>query len=656
MTSHYASELDQLPKTYEAALKADVAQLKEAVTSFSRSSVIAVGSGGSFTVASLLCSLHEAYTGRVSRASTPLEIICNPGLAATSPVILISAEGKNPDITSALQRVRLHSARQIHVLTNRKESNLMQLASSSSGVATHLYPLDQKDGYLATNSLLFDSILVARAYEELDRRTNTFAENLTEMLSRHESKEEWNENLERFAEKSCAAQNLIVIYSPQLKPIAIDLESKLSESALLHSQVIDLRSFAHGRHLWIAQRPKECAIIAIIEPTLRPLWDQMKLALPDTVPTMELLLRSSQPVDLIVGLVAQMDFVGYLGKSQNKDPGRPEVPEFGRTLYYTKVESLISDPQPVSDSTCLIKAEVLGAAWPSRPSMNQLLQTSILFQQQFHEHKFRAVVFDYDGTLCASQSRDAPPSAAITAHLVRLLTSGVVVGIASGRGGSIRDSMRSVLPEEFWHRVVLGLYNGGEISLLSDEKNLLDRQDISELLNHVIRIANRLKENGAPIKHLKATHPHQVSIRLVEGASADEMWVVTTDALRNAGLTSTSVVKSKHSVDILSPGVSKSHLVGFIADEFRINPYELLSIGDQGAWPGNDHALLEHKYSLSVDIPSRRLDRGWKLAPIQFRDVDATLWYMNRFVCNTDCAFLLDLSAGEVGVEVINER
>jgi fructoselysine-6-P-deglycase FrlB-like protein len=79
----------------------------------SEASIIAVGSGGSFTVASLLCNLHEYYTGRVSRAVTPLELICNPTLAATSPIFITSAEGKNPDILEALQRARQHSSRTV---------------------------------------------------------------------------------------------------------------------------------------------------------------------------------------------------------------------------------------------------------------------------------------------------------------------------------------------------------------------------------------------------------------------------------------------------------------------------------------------------------------------------------------------------------------
>jgi fructoselysine-6-P-deglycase FrlB-like protein len=103
--NHYDGELAQLGDSYAAACAADIEALKLAIASTAEASMIGVGSGGSFTVASLLCSLHEAYTGRVSRPSTPLEIICSPALAASSPVFLVSAEGKNPDIVEALERV-----------------------------------------------------------------------------------------------------------------------------------------------------------------------------------------------------------------------------------------------------------------------------------------------------------------------------------------------------------------------------------------------------------------------------------------------------------------------------------------------------------------------------------------------------------------------
>lgn len=106
------------------------------------------------------------------------------------------------------------------------------------------------------------------------------------------------------------------------------------------------------------------------------------------------------------------------------------------------------------------------------------------------------------------------------------------------------------------------------------------------------------------------------------------MWLVIVDALRQAGVETSNVVRSRHSVDILASGVSKSKLITHIVQTHKIDPYDVLTMGDQGAWPGNDSSLLDHKFSLSVATPSRKIDRGWKFAPTYKRDVDATLWYL----------------------------
>jgi len=124
------------------------------------------------------------------------------------------------------------------------------------------------------------------------------------------------------------------------------------------------------------------------------------------------------------------------------------------------------------------------------------------------------------------------------------------------------------------------------------------------------------------------------------------MWFVIVDAFKQAGLETGTIVRSKHSIDVLSRGVSKSHLVAQIVRDEQIDPYEVVTMGDLGAWPGNDASLLQHKFSLSVDLPSRRLDRGWKLAPRHRRDVDATLWYLERLKLEKDDKFSFGLAGG----------
>tara|TARA_R110001599_G_scaffold64023_3_gene179207 strand:- start:865509 stop:867467 length:1959 start_codon:yes stop_codon:yes gene_type:complete len=646
MTTNYETELLQLATTYSAALSApaeDVNKLKAAIRSAAESSLIGVGSGGSFTIASLLCNLHETFTGRVSRASTPLEIICNPTLASSSPVFLISAEGKNPDICEALKRARTHSARTLHVLTNRTESKLMECVDELTDVTPHVFALADKDGYLATNSLLLDAVLIARAYAELDHTENRLPENFDSLRIGRETIGEWTKGALPFAMEANKRGALTVIYSPLLKPIAADLESKLSEAALMHVQLADLRSYAHGRHLWLANRPQDCAILALVEPSVGSLWDQMKTLFPKEVPTLTMSLDGATPQDLITGLIAEMHLVSLMGNSQSRDIGRPTVPSFGRELYYIDLPSVIPPPAAIFGAVERSKFEVLGARWPSELRLPSMQRAREAFENDITSRAFRAVVFDYDGTLCSSQRTDSPPSKMILSQLERLVRAGVVVGIASGRGGSVQEHIEQNLPPEVVEKIQLGLYNCGWIENASVPP--VESKETSEFLSHVARIVFRLKQIGVPINMVRPTHPYQVSIRFREGLSTDDMWFVVGDALRQAGLDVSSMVRSKHSIDVLASGTGKSRLIAHIITTFQVEPYDIIAIGDQGAWPGNDSALLEHRYSLSVDEPSRRIDRGWKLAPPHKRDVDATLWYLERFKTTGDGRFQTSFSS-----------
>lgn len=626
--NHYKRELEKLKSTYEVAMDENVDRLKAAIAGSSEASIIGVGSGGSFTTASLLCNFHETYTGRVSRASTPLEIICNPTLASSSPVFLISAEGKNPDISEALDRARHHSARPVHIITNRSESPLVNAAAQLSDVSAHVFEMREKDGYLATNSLLMDAVLVARAYGELDGNSEQLPSKIENLKIGEQTVSEWIESGGSFIKAAAERGALIITYSPLLHPIAIDFESRLSEAALIHCQLADLRSFAHGRHLWLADRSKDIVVLALIEPSLGGLWKQMSSLFPSNVPTFTMSLSGSAPSNLIAGLIAEMHFVDCLADNLEKDPGKPEVPQFGRDLYYMDLPQVIPLPTAVLSSAEKSKYDVLGARWPSAHRRSAVGRAREAYINDLKGQKFRAIVFDYDGTLCASQRKDCPPSEPILKHLTRFVESGITVGIASGRGTSMQKELAAVLPFDVLSKLLLGLYNGGSIGAAANPPQATE--SAIEFLSHVTRIVRKLKEVGVPVERIKTTHPYQVSIRFRDGLPTDQMWFVVADALRQAGLTTKTLFRSKHSVDVLAPGVSKSDLVAYIVQHHSVDPYQVLTMGDQGAWPGNDVSLLEHRYSLSVDVPSRRLDRGWKLAPSHKRDVDATLWYLNR--------------------------
>jgi HAD superfamily hydrolase (TIGR01484 family) len=643
-TNQYDSELAGLQDTYAAGLRADITRLKTAIAGASEASVIAVGSGGSFTVASLLCSLHETYTGRVSRPSTPLEIICNPTLAAASPAFFISAEGKNPDIIEALQRARLYSARPIQVLTNREASPLTESATSLTDITLHLFPLVRKDGFLATNSLLLDAVLIARAYGELSGKAPPLPSAMNELRISGVSITACAGKLSPLAQEAVKRRGLLVVYSPHLRAVAADLESKLSEAALLYCQTTDLRSFAHGRHLWLTERSQDCVLLALIDASLMPLWNRTREYLPKDIPVAVMELADPNPLGLLAGLIGEMHFISEVAKTSGRDAGKADVGQAGRDLHYLQYADLIAPPDLSGGSERESKYDVLGAAWPNQRSFGKLERAYGEYKAAVERQTFRGLVFDYDGTLCRSHPDDLPPPDSIVQHMRKLVDAGVAVGVASGRGDSVQQQLKALLPSDYWPKIFLGLYNGGWLAQLNSDIPASTARKNSELLSHVTRIVGRLRELGTPIETIRPTHPYQVSIRFRDGVHAGHMWFVIADALNQAGLKDITVVHSNHSVDVLETGVDKSHLVARMVQEFRIDPYQILTLGDQGAWPGNDASLLEHRYSLSVNVPSRRIDRGWKAAPVHKRDVDATLWYLERVKLIGSGAFQINLS------------
>jgi hypothetical protein len=119
---------------------------------------------GALTVAYALASFHQRFTGRIAAVATPLEAAQEP-LDATVATWLLSASGGNIDIMTAAKALIGREPRQLAVLCGREDSALVELCRSHSFVDLLLYPPPAgKDGFLATNSLLGFTALLARAY------------------------------------------------------------------------------------------------------------------------------------------------------------------------------------------------------------------------------------------------------------------------------------------------------------------------------------------------------------------------------------------------------------------------------------------------------------------------------------------------------------
>ncbi|MEK9939852.1 MAG: HAD hydrolase family protein, partial [Methylotenera sp.] len=181
------------------------------------------------------------------------------------------------------------------------------------------------------------------------------------------------------------------------------------------------------------------------------------------------------------------------------------------------------------------------------------------------QQHFKAIIFDYDGTLCPSQRKEVAPVREIADYIIKLVEAGIIVGVASGRGGSMQDALKKVIPKAMWPDIHVGLYNGGCRTRL--DKDILGEGKSSEFISHVSRIVRRLQSLGAPIVDIRPTPPYQVSVRFREGIATEPMWFVLADALREAGLDLYRMVRSKHSIDVLEVNVNKSLLVADIIQQ-----------------------------------------------------------------------------------------
>ena len=91
------------------------------------------------------------------------------------------------------------------------------------------------------------------------------------------------------------------------------------------------------------------------------------------------------------------------------------------------------------------------------------------FLARVRDARFGGVVLDYDGTVVETRRRFEPADPDMVSELNRVAGAGVRIGIATGRGVSVRRDLQKRLPRALWPVVLVGYYNGAEIASLDDD-------------------------------------------------------------------------------------------------------------------------------------------------------------------------------------------
>jgi fructoselysine-6-P-deglycase FrlB-like protein len=601
----FATELSYLADTIAAARALDVGLIKRFFDNAAGQTVFAVGVGGSFTAARFAALLHSRRGG-IGLAQTTYDFCDTDKSLRHAHVILFTGGGANRDILNAFDCAIFREARSVLVIcASLKTAIAARVRRFWYAAIVEFRVPTGRDGFLATNTLLATCTLLARAFKS----------NVKKIDFHHRAVVTAADAGYRLA--ADARDQLIVLGGGYGMPAAVDLESKCSETALASVMLSDYRHFAHGRHVWLAKRPSTVAVIAFVTPNERDIFNSTRALIPSSVPVVRLASASSDSCATIKLLCQVFYLVAGLGNALGRDPGRPGVPGFGRRIYHLNVGQRFAPARisrkGVERVACERKRIVGGDAyeWDTRFAR---------FLDNLHQTWFTAVVFDFDGTLCGAKDRFAGVTKALTAPLNRLLSHGVRVMIATGRGDSCRESLRNVIPQAYWNRVIVGYHNGSDVATLADASFPAGHEVPVDALARLVKMIKLRKLAKSDDLRL---HRCQLTIKANGRHNSGHIAHGIEEIIAGERLP-LRLVYSSHSFDVLACEATKINVLqrGLSKDD------KALCIGDRGDWPGNDFELLRTPLSLSVDEVSGDPNTCWNIAPAGVRCEQATLFYL----------------------------
>lgn len=627
MGKPYLLELQSLEATYAWALNAPLAPLSERWSRFCRSSLVAVGSGGSFTAASLAVYLHERYTGCVAKAVTPLEAAHSKINWGKAAALVFTARGGNPDVLGAFRHLARSEPQQLGTLCTRLDSPLADLANECGAECFDFELPTGKDGFLATNSLLASAVVLTRLYGEALGEIAGLPAKFADLFVDREP-----EMMHGSEEKLWKSETLIVLYSSCTRAGAVDLESKFSEAAIGNLQAVDYRNFAHGRHHWLARRGSSTGIIAFLCDEVDPLARKTLKLIPTKIPTLGVDVGAEGPRAAIAALVHAIRLVGRAGQAVDLDPGRPHVPPFGRAIYHLNAFGERAGTSASDESTAIVRKSGLTIdALQARNELSVWRQAQASFSSVMQQARFGGIVLDYDGTLCDEARRTEGLDIEVAKQLIRIAKCGAVIGIATGRGKSVRVALQKAIPKTLWKQFLVGYYNGGDVGALKDDAHPDGRDAVGDSLKTVAK-ALKLDPLIPDAANLEFRLP-QITIQ--PKRNPEILWQYLQQFLYQLNVPGVMALRSSHSMDVVAPFVTKQTVVDQVRNRIG-NDLSILCIGDRGCWPGNDFSLLNNPHSLSVDEVSPDPTRCWNLAPAGKRGVAATLYYFERLVAGKE--------------------
>lgn len=614
MGKPFGKELIKLESTITWINEIDISSIRKALLRL-KDSVYIIGSGGSFSA----CSCLEQYLNSnavFAKPLTPLEFLQSVNIRQDVCIIFISASGKNKDIVFAFKEAIKREVRNIISITMRSNNPIQKLSETYSFATCYNFNLpSKKDGFLATNSLLGYFTLFYRIFE-----SKIYSECLPNNV-------EISDDL-----NIISSTTLVVLYSVWSKAVALDIESKCSEAGLVPVIISDYRNFGHGRHNWF-DKNKNSIIVSLTNQEDKKLSEKTLNLLPDDISKINLLSTVSKSGSCVQLLVKSFYLIHEIGKILGIDPGRPGVPNYGRKLYNLSYIKLIErDKGSISQNASNHIKRKFGIKGFKEEKLNQY-NAYKKFLKKIESVNFGMIVFDYDGTLIPINDKLKLPSKVIQDSINLMLSKGILIGFASGRGKSLRRQLQKFILKKYWKKVIVGYYNGSSISNLADNNSPNKTVKINK---DILKVYTRLEKDFLTVNMNKELRPNQITIIHENSMNNGERRI--RDIVRETAGSKVVLLESSHSIDIIPYNVSKTLVLKeAIRSKHKLKPgVEILKVGDRGKYPGNDYDLLKDPFGISVDEVSTDPNSCWNLAPIGISHSEATEFYLGKIIFAAD--------------------
>ncbi len=337
--NRYDKVLAKLPDTLKWSFVQNIEDVKRFLLNDDKLPRIFLGSGGSLSAAYLAMQLSVEH-GIVAVSMTPYQYIFSAWSKLPAKVFALSAGGRNVDAINAYKTCKANANQQFGAMLMSSPSIIENIMVENGDRNLFAFPLENGDGFLATNSLLAFYSLLFRIYRNECVRepewnfNDTIGKEITNFISETYAlpTEEWDEHTAALYEAR-ETDRFYVLYSPDTMPIAIDLESRFSEGSVGCLQISDYRNFAHGRFNWFHQRKGQTAIIALVSPESKSVADGILSEIPNDIPIMRLETELSGSDGVMELLLKGIYMAKFLGLRWGLDIGAPNVADFGKKIH-----------------------------------------------------------------------------------------------------------------------------------------------------------------------------------------------------------------------------------------------------------------------------------------------------------------------------------